>query len=435
MIRKGVDLDHNVRARLKTSRQVEKLKRMLSSVTEGEITVDSVSDGSDFYSKCTRAELEAQAQTLLTRISDTVDRAFKAAGVGGDAVSAVEVLGNGSRMPCVKERLQQIFGKDLSFTMDGASAVASGAALFAKNVSTRSADAGAPGCEPPLPVVDADLVARLSTVEEQMSGLDKEVVLAGERKNDLESMIFRLLEQLSGPLKSRISEEEASKARAACAAAEGWLWDTPQDADSQTFSDLIDKLNAELPDNVLVQRDALLAEEAAKRAEEDAAAAKLRDEELALKKDRVAANARMKEKGNSLFKQGQFEEAAEAYIKALNGFLGVELDRKETTEAEQVKLSCYLNLAACHAKLNRHQEVVHCATKALDIDSANAKALFRRANGYIDLRKFAEAAADLNRADQIQVGQPDVVRTRQRLEKAIELDKQREKKLYASMFK
>jgi len=122
-------------------------------------------------------------------------------------------------------------------------------------------------------------------------------------------------------------------------------------------------LRAEIPVNVLEQRDAYLAKRAAERAEEEQKAAAAREAEQAQKRDAVATATRFKEKGNSLFKSGQYEEAREAYIRALNSFFSLQLERKEQAEADQIKLSCYLNMCICSSKLNRHDEVISTASK------------------------------------------------------------------------
>jgi len=55
-------------------------------------------------------------------------------GIEAPSIAAVEVIGGGSRSPCVKETLESCFGHDLSFTMDGSLAICQGVALAVRSV-------------------------------------------------------------------------------------------------------------------------------------------------------------------------------------------------------------------------------------------------------------------------------------------------------------
>ena len=201
-----MDLSDNVKARLKTARACEKLKKMLGTVSEAEITVDNLADGLDFHERSTRAELESLAEPLITRLNALIARAIGDSAVSVTDLNAVEVIGGGSRVPIVKDCISKAFQRDLSFTLDGAAAVALGAALAPRiaagqstiNVNIPSTVMLPEGHEPEL--------HRMAEDEKRMDDTDAQVVLAGVRKNELESFIFELRSQLNGVLKDSVSE-------------------------------------------------------------------------------------------------------------------------------------------------------------------------------------------------------------------------------------
>lgn len=99
-----------------------------------------------------------------------------------------------------------------------------------------------------------------------------------------------------------------------------------------------------------------------------------------------------------------------------------------------VKLPCHLNIALCCSKINRHNQAVENCTKALEIEKNNVKALFRRAQCYVQQAKLSEAKADLDTALQIEPTNSAVKKELAQVERKIQLQKEKEKKMYAKMF-
>ncbi|KAA8916118.1 hypothetical protein TRICI_001769 [Trichomonascus ciferrii] len=97
---------------------------------------------------------------------------------------------------------------------------------------------------------------------------------------------------------------------------------------------------------------------------------------------------RLKEEGNELFKKGAYEEAKLKYEEALG----------ECSEDEEKALRavCYGNLATCLFKLERYEESVERAGKALELDEEYIKARMRRAmaNEKLDTWAALEAALE-----------------------------------------
>ncbi|OWZ02142.1 hypothetical protein PHMEG_00026347 [Phytophthora megakarya] len=103
--------------------------------------------------------------------------------------------------------------------------------------------------------------------------------------------------------------------------------------------------------------------------------------------------------GNLFFKHGQYQRAAFHYHKALVYFEYVFTDTdEEEAQADSLKLKLLLNFAACRLKTMHLDDAVHHANQALDIDSDNVKALYRRAQAFRLKDEFDRAQQDIARA-------------------------------------
>jgi peptidyl-prolyl isomerase D len=93
-----------------------------------------------------------------------------------------------------------------------------------------------------------------------------------------------------------------------------------------------------------------------------------------------------------------------------------------------------LNIASCSIKLGLWRNAVNNASKALEYDPNNAKALFRRGQGNFKLANFDEATKDLERAKELSGGDAAVVQELAAVKAAIEQEKAKEKKMFSKMF-
>mmetsp|Transcript_24172 Transcript_24172/g.35871 ORF Transcript_24172/g.35871 Transcript_24172/m.35871 type:complete len:549 (+) Transcript_24172:50-1696(+) len=105
-----------------------------------------------------------------------------------------------------------------------------------------------------------------------------------------------------------------------------------------------------------------------------------------------------KDEGNSHFKSGDLVKASRSYRKGTSLLKNL---NKENTGDEQVKVllvNLQTNLSMVCFKQNKHQQSRDVATKALDIDSKNVKALYRRAAACRKLKDVDTAKKDLKLA-------------------------------------
>ncbi|MED6113764.1 70 kDa peptidyl-prolyl isomerase [Stylosanthes scabra] len=125
--------------------------------------------------------------------------------------------------------------------------------------------------------------------------------------------------------------------------------------------------------------------------------------------EKIEAAGKKKEEGNALFKAGKYERASKRYEKAIRY---IEYDSSFSDEEKQktkvLKITCNLNNAACKLKLKDYKQAEKLCTKVLELDSRNVKALYRRAQAYIQLVDLDLAEMDIKKALEIEPDNRDV---------------------------
>ncbi|KAJ7958280.1 Peptidylprolyl isomerase [Quillaja saponaria] len=151
--------------------------------------------------------------------------------------------------------------------------------------------------------------------------------------------------------------------------------------------------------------------------------------------EKIEAAGRKKEEGNLLFKNGKFQRAGKKYDKAADyvsedGSFGDD----EQKQAKALRISCWLNGAACCLKVNDFHGAINLCSKVLDIEFYNVKALYRRAQAYIETGDFVLANSDIKKALETDPQNREVKLIHKKLKQLqAEIDK-KDAKLYASMF-
>ncbi|CAE7499617.1 FKBP62 [Symbiodinium pilosum] len=115
---------------------------------------------------------------------------------------------------------------------------------------------------------------------------------------------------------------------------------------------------------------------------------------------------KQKEQGSAHFKSGRIRLAYERYSRVvaltprykrpLGSSSSVEVfeDPEERREAEELKKTCRLNLAACALKLDLAYSASRFCDEVLKEEPGNIKALYRRAQGLLGSNDFEEAVRD-----------------------------------------
>ncbi|XP_023548585.1 peptidyl-prolyl cis-trans isomerase FKBP62-like [Cucurbita pepo subsp. pepo] len=151
--------------------------------------------------------------------------------------------------------------------------------------------------------------------------------------------------------------------------------------------------------------------------------------------EKVEAAGKKKEEGNVLFKSGKFARASKRYEKAVK-FIEYDssFSEDEKKQAKALKVACNLNNAACKLKLKQYNEAEKLCTKVLELESSNVKALYRRAQAYIELTDFDLAEFDIKKALDIDPNNRDVKLEYKTLKEKVKEYNKKDAKFYGNMF-
>ncbi|WVY90605.1 hypothetical protein V8G54_036119 [Vigna mungo] len=152
-------------------------------------------------------------------------------------------------------------------------------------------------------------------------------------------------------------------------------------------------------------------------------------------KEKIEVAGRKKEEGNVLFKGGNYLRAKKKYEQAVD-FLSDDgsFGYSEQKQADALRVSCWLNGAACSLKLNDFSGAIKLCTQVLDVEFCNVKAFYRRAQAYIETGDFLLAAVDIKKA-LVADPQNREVQIIQKKLKQLQADKdKKDAKLYENMF-
>ncbi|CAN1302158.1 Peptidyl-prolyl cis-trans isomerase FKBP62 [Linum perenne] len=118
--------------------------------------------------------------------------------------------------------------------------------------------------------------------------------------------------------------------------------------------------------------------------------------------EKIEAAGKKKEEGNALFKAGKYVRASKRYEKAVKYIeYDTSFSDEEKKQSKVLKVACNLNSAACKLKLKDYKAAEKLCTKVLEMDSRNVKALYRRAQAYIQLADLELAEFDIKKALEI----------------------------------
>ncbi|KAJ9666812.1 adenyl-nucleotide exchange factor sse1 [Coniosporium apollinis] len=124
-----IDIKSNAKARLRVTQACEKLKKVLSANAGAPLNIESVMEDTDVRGFLKREELEELIKPLLERATVPIEQALAEAKLKPEDIDAVEMVGGCTRVPAIKNAIQQFFGKPLSFTLNADEAIARGCAF------------------------------------------------------------------------------------------------------------------------------------------------------------------------------------------------------------------------------------------------------------------------------------------------------------------
>lgn len=111
-----------------------------------------------------------------------------------------------------------------------------------------------------------------------------------------------------------------------------------------------------------------------------------------------------------------------------------DLSEADEKEVNEIKVKLHLNIAMCFLKMDNMHKVINNCTDALELDSDNVKALFRRATAYFKEKKIKEAKKDLKHALKISPEDKALKKLNAKVDLVIKKQKAKEKKMAQRMF-
>ena len=128
--RDNVDISGDKRALQKLRREVERVKRTLSSQHQARLEIEGLMDGTDFSETLTRARFEELNLDLFKKTLGPVQKVLEDADMSKSEVDEIVLVGGSTRIPKVQTLLKDFFdGKEPSKGVNPDEAVAFGAAV------------------------------------------------------------------------------------------------------------------------------------------------------------------------------------------------------------------------------------------------------------------------------------------------------------------
>lgn len=125
-----MDITTNAKAHFRLQAACERVKKVLSANAQSPINVECLMNDKDVSGIVERQTFEELAKPLLDRLQGPMEKALELAGVTKEQIDSVEVIGGTTRIPAVKQRIGEFFGKYISTTLNQDECVAKGCALM-----------------------------------------------------------------------------------------------------------------------------------------------------------------------------------------------------------------------------------------------------------------------------------------------------------------
>jgi len=452
MSRLQVEVKINTALGQRLLKQCEGTKKVLSTVGQADLFLEGVKGDQDASFPISRATLAEKCKTFTEALGKLVG------GVAGQlpegvTLGSIEVIGGGSCIPMVQEAVGPAAGGlPLGHTMDLTSAVGYGAAMAAW---AAVGGAGAPRVKDSSPWddgVEAEAGLGEAALEEavaweaKVEAKESSIKAVEQARNDMEKLVYEMRAECTGRLKEHFNAEGTM---AELQGLEDWIWsEEGEEADLAGCEAKLASVNAKLAE---------LNPGYYKTLEEELVAAKLKEEEDSKRWAAEAANGpadgvnkdtrklkfddRMKlvmsnkAEATELFKDGNTEHAAMRYAKSLghcDSFFDLNDTQKE--EVRTIKAALYNNMAMCYLKLEKWIKAKENCRYCLEIEPQNVKALYRRAQTFVEEKNWDEADADLKRALEVAPEDKPTLRLQQVVAKGKKKEKDKAKKMCGKMF-
>eukprot|EP00002_Diphylleia_rotans_P029753 TRINITY_DN6076_c0_g2_i2.p1 TRINITY_DN6076_c0_g2~~TRINITY_DN6076_c0_g2_i2.p1 ORF type:complete len:525 (+),score=150.96 TRINITY_DN6076_c0_g2_i2:764-2338(+) len=442
-----MDFPPNSRAGCRLLVQCQRVKKVLSANASTSLEVDHLFEEKDVRIPITRDVFVQMASSFVKKLDSLISSALESADISATPLFAVEAVGGCSRIPCVQELIGSKTGLKLSFSLDSASAAAIGAAYSCAQYVEGATQGlyqitGSQFSSPDESVIgmSEEELLKAKEVEVKFADYDQKCHLKAESKNAIESFILDTRTKSSSGKFSKYLPKDVIDP--ILSEAQNWLDDEADYAELEILQSTLEKYKQQIAQAcpeyfVKVEEDRVATEKALEEAAKEAGTEDKEDHDnRKLKKaDRMRLVKINKDEGNSLFRDGNVEQALQRYVKALthtDKFF--DLSEEDKKEVADMRLSLYLNISQCYLKLDKYPRVIDNCTQALAIQPTSVKALFRRAQAYLHTKEFEKARLDAVKAQELDKEDKAIPKLVDRVNAEIAKAKDKEKKMYGKMF-
>ncbi|KAL0460443.1 UNVERIFIED_CONTAM: Peptidyl-prolyl cis-trans isomerase FKBP65 [Sesamum latifolium] len=151
--------------------------------------------------------------------------------------------------------------------------------------------------------------------------------------------------------------------------------------------------------------------------------------------EKIEAAGKKKEEGNVLFKAGKYIRASKRYEKAAKYIeYDTSFSEEEKKQSKVLKVTCNLNDAACKLKLKDYKQAEKLCTKVLELESTNVKALYRRAQAYMNMADLDLAEFDIKKALELDPDNREVKLGYKALKEKVKEYNKKDAQFYGNMF-
>ena len=128
-----------------------------------------------------------------------------------------------------------------------------------------------------------------------------------------------------------------------------------------------------------------------------------------------------------MYKLQNYNDAIKLYNKSL-------LWTETNQNVEDFRISCYLNLSLAYLKMKEYNKSIEEATRVIQMQPKNVKALYRRGSAYLSFFMFEEAKLDFLEALNIEPNNKNVINEYNNLLKCKEESQKKQKNVFGSLF-
>lgn len=124
----GAEVISKDKARLRLLDAIEKQRKILSANSDATINVDCVAEDNDLSYTLTREKFEEIVASVVEKFRDLLLKLKAEIKV---PLHSVEIVGGGTRIPIIQRIIQEVFGMDISRTLNASESIARGCAIEA----------------------------------------------------------------------------------------------------------------------------------------------------------------------------------------------------------------------------------------------------------------------------------------------------------------